>query len=165
MLNPFIGQITMVGFPFAPKNHALCNGQIIPIQQNAALFSLLGTYYGGNGVQNFALPELRGRTPVNMSPSNPQGESGGTEAESLLMHHVPAHTHTVMATTAAGVSRSPKNALHGSGFAVYGPANSAVPLASQTVTPVGGSSPHNNMQPYLAIPFCIALTGRFPARN
>ena len=171
----FIGQIMLTGFNFAPKNFALCNGQLMPIQQNAALFSLLGTQYGGNGTTNFALPDLRGRVPVNSGVSTgagyPMGEQGGTTSVTLNNANLPQHNHNMQGTTTAGAVKLPTNNLYGdtSGTgtdALYAPATGPqVVLASQSLGLTGGNQPHNNMQPYQVISFAIALSGIFPSRS
>ena len=178
----FIGQVMMAGFNFAPKYWALANGQLLPINQNQALFSLLGTQYGGNGTTNFALPDLRSRTPIGYAssvdpswqpPSVQIGQSAGVENVTLLSTHLPAHGHAVTAATADGNNRIPSNRVFansvnsgGAAIPLYGPSGGAqVPLSPQTVAPNGGSQPHPNLQPYTTINFCIALSGIFPSRN
>lgn len=172
----FLGQILLSGFAFAPRGFAQCNGQIMSIAQNQALFSLLGTTYGGNGQVTFALPNMRGRTPVGSNSSadggwSPapvwQGEVAGTENVTLLSTQLPAHGHTLFGTTAAGTTRNPNNAVYAStATALHGPATGPqVPLSPTTVGPAGGNQPHPNMQPYQTINFCIALSGIFPSRN
>ena len=172
----FIGQVMMTGFNFAPRFFALCNGQLLPINQNQALFSLLGTQYGGNGTTNFALPDLRSRTPIGYAssvdpswqpPSVQIGQASGVENVTLLSTNVPAHTHSANATTANGTTRNPNGALYANTtVALHGPSNgAAVALNPTTVAPAGGNQPHPNLQPYTAINFCIALQGIFPSRN
>lgn len=168
MSDYFIGQIKMVGFNFAPRDFAFCNGQLIAIQQNTALFSILGTTYGGNGTTTFALPDLRGRTPVGATGLPTQlGEMGGQESVTLLPYQIPVHAHSVNADTTAGTTRNPGNALYGSTTTpLHGPSNgSLVQLDPRTIAPAGGTQPHNNMQPYLAINFVIAMYGIYPSRN
>ncbi len=176
MSNKFIGQIMMAGFTFAPRFAAFCNGQLLPINQNQALFSLLGTQYGGNGTTNFALPDLRGRTPIGYASSvDPSwqppgvqiGQSGGSENVTLLQTNLPAHAHSVNASTAAGSTRNPGNGYYGgASLPLHGPAAGAVvPLHPTTVAPAGGNQPHNNMQPYAVSNFCVFLSGIFPSRN
>lgn len=172
----FMGQVMMTGFGFAPKYFAACNGQLLPIQQNQALFSLLGTQYGGNGVSTFALPDLRGRTPLGYAnsvdagwqpPSIPIGQAAGTETVALQAQNLPAHGHAVNATTSAGTARIPRGNLVGStAVPLFGSAaNNPVLLNAQTVAASGNNVPHANMQPYTVINFCIALSGIFPSRN
>jgi microcystin-dependent protein len=176
MSEVYLGQIMLAGFGFAPKNFALCNGQIMAISQNQALFSLLGTTYGGNGQTTFALPDLRGRTPVafgqsadpNWNPSPyPLGQTGGVENVTLLGPNLPPHNHILNGTTSAGTQRNPRNGLYGTTTSpIYGPASGTqVPLNPQTIAMDGGTQPHSNMQPYRAVTFCIALSGIFPSRN
>lgn len=172
----FIGQIMMAGFNFAPKFWALANGQLLPINQNQALFSLLGTQYGGNGTTNFALPDLRSRTPIGYAssvdpswqpPSVQIGQTSGVENVTLLSTNLPAHGHQVGATTNNGTTRNPNNAIYATTTVpIHGPSSgSLVPLNPQTLAPSGGNQPHPNLQPYSVINFCIALSGIFPSRN
>ena len=177
----FIGQVMMAGFNFAPRFFALCNGQLLPINQNQALFSLLGTQYGGNGQTNFALPDLRGRTPVGYASSvDPSwqpplvqiGQAGGQESVTLVGTNLPAHTHAPQANSQPGDNRSPSGRVFATSVGgsppaeLYGPGNGAlVALNAQSVSPAGGNQPHPNLQPYTTINFCIALAGIFPSRN
>lgn len=179
----FIGQIMMAGFSFAPKLFGQCNGQLLPIAQNQALFSLLGTQYGGDGRTTFALPDLRGRTPVGYESSLDPGwqppvvrigQVAGAENVTLLQTDMPAHTHAMNASTSAGDSRNPSTRVFASStntapnpaLNLYAASNgSIVALNPQTVAPAGGNQPHPNMQPYNTINFCIALQGIFPSRN
>lgn len=172
----FIGQIMMAGFNFAPKFWALSNGQLLPINQNQALFSLLGTQYGGNGTTNFALPDLRSRTPIGYAssvdpswqpPSVQIGQASGVENVTLLSTNLPAHSHQLNATTSNGTTRNPNNAIYASSaVSLFAPSSGpAVPLNPATVGPTGGNQPHPNLQPYSVINFCIALSGIFPSRN
>ena len=177
----FIGQIMMTGFNFAPKYWALCNGQLLPIQQNAALFSLLGTQYGGDGTTNFALPDFRSRTPIGYASSvdpswQPQsvqiGQSAGVENVTLLSTNLPSHTHSVNASTTPGDNRNPSTRVFATStnttapLNMYGPSNGPLlPLNAQIVSPAGGNQAHPNLQPYSAINFCIALSGIFPSRD
>ena len=176
MSEKFLGQIMMAGFGFAPRFMALCNGQLLAINQNQALFSLLGTQYGGNGTTTFALPDLRGRTPIGYAssvdpswqpPSVQIGQAGGVENVTLLSTNLPAHTHTAMASTGAGATRNPRNAVYGTTTdPLHAPSTGAqVPLNPQTLAPAGGNQAHPNMQPYGVVNFCIALAGIFPSRN
>jgi microcystin-dependent protein len=175
MSSPFVAEIRMFPFSFAPRGWAFCNGQILPISQNTALFSLLGTTYGGNGQSTFALPNLQGSAA--MQPGQGQGLSerflgqiGGEENVSLLVSEIPLHSHTGQAKggppPANGGTPDPTTVLaRSSGGTAYlaAPAN-LTNMAPQTITPTGGGLPHNNMQPYLTLNFCIALQGIFPAR-
>lgn len=175
----YLGQIMMAGFNFAPKYFAQCNGQLLSVQQNAALFSLLGVQYGGNGVQTFALPDLRGRAPVAYGssvdpawqpPSPPQiGRSSGTESVTLLANQLPPHTHQVIGVAAAGDNRNPSSrtfAGTNGGVKFYAPQGGAeVPQAPASVAAAGSTAAHPNMQPYTTLNFCIALSGIYPSRN
>ncbi|RNF86433.1 phage tail protein [Montanilutibacter psychrotolerans] len=176
MTEVFLGQIMMTGFQFAPRGFALCNGQLLAISQNTALFSLLGTQYGGNGQTNFALPNLQGRVPVGFGSSvdgawQPPvlsiGQTGGVESVTLLVTQLPTHNHLLQGTSVAGTSRNPTDKLYGTNTAsLYASSGSAlVALNADTLAPAGGTQPHQNMQPYKVINFCIALQGIFPSRN
>ncbi|RDS81683.1 microcystin-dependent protein [Dyella monticola] len=168
MSNYFLGQIMLTGFGFPQRGFALCNGQLLPIQQNTALFSLLGTYYGGNGVNSFALPDLRGRTPVGAGTTYNQGQVLGVENVSLTQAQMPSHQHMMNATNQAGTIRDPNNTIYGapSSESIYAaPNNSLIPLVNTQVQNTGSGAPHSNMQPFLAINFNIALTGIFPSRS
>ena len=172
MSDPFVAEIRMFAGNFAPRGWALCNGQIMLISQNTALFSLLGTMYGGDGRSNFALPDLQGRAPLQTGQGPglsdyAQGEVTGTETVTLLESEMPIHTHTLMGANAPAEQSSPAgNAVARSlGGSIY--TNTGAPdtsMAPQTVAPAGGSLPHNNMQPYLTVTFIIALQGIFPPR-
>jgi len=165
MAQPYIGEIKMVGFNFPPKGWAFCNGQTLPIAQNQALFSILGTTYGGNGQTTFALPNLQGRTPIYVGPGYVLGGIGGEVNHTLTGPEMPAHTHVpVGAPTATAVD--PTGLLLGKGASQnFYAASPNTPMNPASVGPTGGSQPHNNMQPYLVINFCIALVGVFPSRN
>jgi microcystin-dependent protein len=177
MSQPFLGEIKMFGGNFAPRNYALCNGQVMSIAQNTALFSILGTTYGGNGVQTFALPNMQGRVPMHWGSgaglsTYVVGESGGTENVTLLQTQMPSHTHLVNATTAAGIASSPASALlaspsdsQGGQVTEYATGNPNTTLAPTSIAATGGSQPHANIQPFLCVSFIIALQGIFPSRN
>lgn len=164
MGDQFIGQINVFPFDFAPSGWALCNGQIMGIQQNQALFSLIGTYYGGNGVQTFALPNLQGCFAVGQSQGYVIGERGGQVNHTLLLSELPLHTHTMLAAGNRGQSATPVNTYPaGYSAALYsGSANTT--LGSGSSLNAGGQS-HNNMPPYLVMSICISLTGIFPSRG
>ena len=167
MSEPFVGQISSFAFSFAPKGWAAANGQLLPINQNQALFALLGTQYGGNGIQTFALPNLQGRVAVHNSGTFVIGETGGAESVTLTTSQLPAHSHTVNCNKNAGTQASPGGnlwAADGAGNAPYSSGGSTA-LAGGAIAPVGGSQPHNNVAPLLAVNFCIALVGIFPSRN
>jgi microcystin-dependent protein len=172
MSQPFVGEIRMFGGNFAPRGNAFCNGQILPIAQNTALFSLLGTTYGGNGTTNFALPDLQGRAPMQwgqgagLTPRS-LGEQSGTPNVTLLQTQIPSHNHGAGATSAASGSNNPTAGNFATGGRGRAPfyATLGTPVPMQPTGATGGNQPHNNMQPYLAITFIIALQGIFPARN
>lgn len=174
MSDPFIAEIRMCAFDFAPRGWAACSGQVLPINQNQALFSLLGTTYGGNGVTTFALPDLRGRTPVHWGqgpglPSVILGEAAGAEAVTLTTAQLPAHGHGVRASSDLAAATSPAGAVMGAkprgGADVYAMASNLTPLAVGAVANEGGGQPHENMQPSTVVNFVIALVGIFPSRN
>ena len=178
-MDPYIGEIRIFGGNYAPQGWAFCAGQIMSIAQNTALFSLLGTTYGGNGQTTFALPDLRGRVAVGMgqgpglSPYN-EGQMGGSENVTLNANNLPAHTHTfaVQASTASADQSSPARSIpamsndgQGNGFNSYTKQSSNATLAPQATSPAGGSQPFNTVQPYLALNYIIALQGIFPPRS
>lgn len=182
-MDQYIGEIRLCSFPFAPKGWAFCNGALLPIAQNQVLFSLLGTQYGGDGVNNFALPDLRGRTPVHRDPAGiQQGQIGGVESVTLTPAQLPAHTH------AFNVSSSPATALNvgtgqdhylaasnlysasnpsvsGPGQPLYGTPDSLTPMMADACGSTGGTQPHENMQPSLVANYIISLTGIYPSRD
>ena len=173
MADRFVAEIRILGFNFAPSGWAQCNGQLLPLSQNTALFSLLGTTYGGNGQSNFALPDLQGSAVVGagqgqgLSERFP-GETSGVESVTLLESEMPVHTHTLRANSdfatlqVGGPDRSFARSQNGN---AYGPANAnPTPMSLQMLAPAGGDLPHNNMMPYLVLNFCIALQGEFPSR-
>jgi microcystin-dependent protein len=165
MSEPFIGEIRMTSWGFAAKGWALCNGQTLPINQNQALFSLLGTMYGGNGTTTFNLPDLRGRVPISFG-QNPQGASGGEEAHTLISSEMPMHTHSVYGSSGAANQGSPQDAFWAGQTGQSPFASSAnVGLWPGAIGPAGGSQPHENMAPFLTISFMIALVGIYPSRN
>jgi microcystin-dependent protein len=167
MAEPFLSEIRLMSFVFAPKGWALCNGQLLPINQNQALFALLGTTFGGDGRVNFALPDLRGRVPVHVGSGHTLGERGGEQAHTLSVAELPQHTHQLMASTQAGNSPVPTSDTFASASPnqFYGPASNLTTLHAGTVTNVGGSQAHPNMEPFLTLTFCIALQGIFPSPN
>ncbi|HYW07539.1 MAG TPA: tail fiber protein [Longimicrobium sp.] len=172
MADPFVAEIRIFPFTFAPKGWAFCNGQILPISQNTALFSLLGTTYGGDGKSTFALPGLQGSSA--MHPGQGQGlslrdlgEIGGSESITLLQSEMPAHTHTLMGQATFGNSTDPTDKVWGRPFgggSMYKASGTVGATAPQMIAPAGGDQPHNNMQPYLTLNFNIALQGVYPAR-
>jgi microcystin-dependent protein len=164
MAEPFISEIRMMSFVFPPKGWALCNGQLLPINQNQALFSLLGTTFGGDGRVNFALPDLRGRTPIHVGNSHTLGERGGEQAHTLSIAELPTHTHALHASSTAADTPVPTNALPAAGPEPgYAAAGDLVAMHANSITQVGGSQAHLNMQPFLTLSYCIALQGIFPS--
>jgi microcystin-dependent protein len=172
MSDQFVAEIRIFPFNFPPTGWAFCDGQLMPISQNTALFSLLGTVYGGDGKSTFALPDMQGNAP--MQPGQGQGlslrdlgEQGGSESITLLQTEIPVHTHTWNANNAPATLNAPDNTrsiARSSGGTAYKVINPDAQMALQAVSPAGGSLPHNNMQPYLTLNFCIALQGIFPQR-
>jgi len=165
MAEPFLAEIRIMSFSFAPKGWALCDGQLLPINQNQALFSLLGTTYGGDGRVNFGLPDLRSRTPIHMGSGHTLGERGGEQAHTLSISELPTHAHTAQAASAASSTPIATNNVLASANNVYGPAANLTSLSPTSVINVGGSQAHLNMQPFLTLNFCIALQGIFPSQN
>jgi microcystin-dependent protein len=171
MSSPFVAEIRLVPFNFAPTGWAFCNGQILPLSQNTALFSLLGTTYGGDGKSTFALPNLQGVTVLGAD--NDQywlGQQGGSETVSLLSSEIPFHTHQLQVSSATGSTNSPSGTTFARPRVGRTPENAygttpSVPLAGDAIAPAGGSAPHNNMQPYLVLNYIIALQGVFPPRQ
>lgn len=167
MSTPYLGQISVFAFGFPPKGWALANGQTLPINQNQALFSLMGTTYGGNGVTNFQLPNLQGRVPMHFGAGYVQGEVGGSEGVSLLASQLPSHTHTANCSTNAGTAASPGGAIwaaDGNGNLPYSTSGGAV-MAVPAIGGAGSDVPHQNLAPYTVLNFCIALVGIFPSQN
>jgi microcystin-dependent protein len=166
MAEPFLAELRIMSFNFAPKGWAMCNGQLLPINQNQALFALLGTTYGGNGQTTFALPNLQGRTPIHVGAGHTLGESGGQQAHTLSTGEMPQHIHGVMASTAdQGGNDNPGNRFLGSASNLYHTPASLTTMNPGTILNVGGSQAHLNMQPFLTLTFCIALQGIFPSQN
>ena len=173
MADPFVAEIRIVGFNFAPTGWAQCNGQLIPISQNTALFSLLGTFYGGDGKSTFALPNLQGSVPMAWGDGSGLsqrylGESSGSETTTLLESEMPVHIHTLSRSTQGALARQPggQNFALATGVGLYGPSSGATTtLAPQAVSVAGGSFPHNNVMPYTVLNFIIAMQGVFPPRS
>ncbi len=171
MADPFVAEIRIFPFNFAPRGWAQCDGQLLPISQNTALFSLLGTTYGGNGITNFGLPNLQGAAPMHPGQGpglslHDLGEQGGSDTATLLQTEMPAHTHRLRALADPAESKlaTQKQLARSVGQSAYGPAVSPAALAPAAVSLSGGGLPHNNLQPYLVVNFCIALQGVFPPR-
>ncbi len=172
MADPFVAEIRIFPFNFAPKGWAWCDGQLLPLSQNTALFSLLGTTYGGNGKSNFALPDLQGRAPMQPGQGpglslHDLGETGGSETVTLLESEMPSHSHGFMSSQADAFSRIPvgERPATGIGVGLYAAPAAQVSLDGNALVPAGGDQPHNNMMPYLTFYFCIALQGVFPPRS
>lgn len=169
MSEPYLGELRIFSFSFAPRGWAVCNGQLLPINQNQALFSLLGTTYGGDGRTNFALPNLQGRVPLHFGNGVVQGQKGGEEQHTLTFHELPAHTHPIEGTTFRATTSSPAGNVPAiSSVNTYIPpasSTSSTLLAPKSITPSGAGQPHENRQPFLTLSMCIALTGIYPSRS
>ncbi|MBI5567112.1 MAG: phage tail protein [Chloroflexi bacterium] len=172
MADPFVAEIRIFPFNFAPKGWAWCDGQLLPLSQNTALFSLLGTTYGGNGASNFALPDLQGRAPMHPGQGpglslHDLGETGGTETVSLLESEIPAHSHTFTASQLPGEVPIAQGNYPAAtvGDNTYAAAGNLVSMSPNALAPAGGDQPHNNLMPYLTFYFCIAMQGVFPPRT
>lgn len=172
MADPFVAEIRIFPFNFAPRGWAWCNGQILPLSQNTALFSLLGTTYGGDGKSNFALPNMQGNAPMHPGQGpglslHDLGEESGSETVSLIQSEIPSHSHSVMSASLNSQATSPAGAVTGRGnpTPIYASGGALVNMGVNTIAPAGGSQPHNNMMPYLTLNFNIALQGVFPPRT
>jgi len=174
MADPFVAEIRIFPFNFAPRGWAFCNGQLLPISQNTALFSLLGTIYGGDGKSTFALPNLQGNAPMHHGQGpglslHDQGETGGSETVTLLESEIPAHGHALMASNQPGEDPTPAGEVlaRSVGFSLYqtNVNGNLVSLAAPVITPAGSDQPHTNLQPYLTLNFCIAMQGVYPPRS
>jgi microcystin-dependent protein len=168
MSEPFLSEIKIMSFGFAPRGWAMCTGQLLPINQNQALFSLVGTTYGGDGRQTFGLPNLQGRTPMHVGNGHVLGELGGEQAHTLNIAEIPTHTHSAFAANVPATSNAPSSARmisQSAGANLYAGASNLQAMAPQALATVGGSQAHLNMQPYLTLNFCIALQGIFPSQT
>jgi microcystin-dependent protein len=165
MAEPFLAEIRMMSFVFAPRGWALCNGQLLPINQNQALFSLLGTTFGGDGRVNFALPDLRARVPIHVGAGHTLGERGGEQAHTLSIAELPAHEHTIQGSSANADTPVAANNVLAAANNLYASPTNAVALEPGTLATTGSSQAHLNMQPFVTISFCIALQGIFPSPN
>jgi len=172
MGEPYVGEIRMFGGTFAPAGWAFCSGQQMPISENDTLFNLIGTTYGGDGQETFNLPDLQGRVPMHMGTAKSgttyiEGESGGVESVTLIAQSTPIHTHALTASTAVANSNTPANQViaQSTQRAAYFEAGSTTNLAASAISPIGGSQPHENLQPYLCISFIISLFGVFPSQT
>ncbi len=164
MSEPFLGEIRICAFGFAPRGWALCNGQLLPINQNQALFSLFGTTFGGDGRVNFALPDLRGRMPIHMGNGHTLGEPGGEQAHTLSIAEIPTHTHVLSHSTARATTGTPTDNVPAQTLSpIYGPAQSLVAMNPSAVSNTGGSQAHLNMPPFLTLNFSVAIQGIFPS--
>jgi microcystin-dependent protein len=175
MTTPFLSEIKIMSFGFAPKGWALCDGQLLPINQNQALFSLLGTTYGGDGRVNFGLPDLRGCVPISMSNGHTLGERGGEEIHTIIISEMAQHNHMMQGKAATANNPTPATGLalaQGRAAAtgapavnIYGTGTADLTFAPGAISSVGGNQPHTNQQPFLVLNFCIALQGIFPSQN
>jgi microcystin-dependent protein len=168
MAEPFLAEIRIMSFNYAPRGWAMCNGQFLPINQNQPLFSLLGTTFGGNGRTNFALPNLQGRTPIHVGNTHNLGDAGGEQVHTLSISELPTHTHAFSATTAAATVGLPGGNLAAAPPVtdpLYSDATNLTAMGPSAIASTGGSQAHQNMQPFLTLTFCIALQGIFPSPN
>ena len=168
MAEPFLSEIRMMSFSFPPRGWALCDGQLLPINQNQALFSLLGTTFGGNGQTTFALPDLRARVPIHAGGGHILGEQGGEAAHTLTVAEMPNHDHVFNVADTAATTNTPTNVLalsNSAGSQLYGPGANLLAMAANAISNTGGSQAHANQQPFLTLSFCIALQGIVPSPN
>ena len=165
MAEPFLGEVRMFGFKFAPRGWAMCDGQILPINQNQSLYSLLGTAYGGDGRTSFALPDMRGRTPINPDANHSLGEKGGEETHMLTIDEMPQHQHFFRGSTATVTTNEPAGNVVGINPGAPYTTTSNGKMGAQQLGETGLDHGHQNMQPFLTVNFCIAMRGLFPSRN
>jgi microcystin-dependent protein len=167
MATPYISELRLVSFGFAPRGWALANGQILPINQNQALFSVVGTFYGGNGIANFAVPNLQGRVPIHMGKGFSLSQNGGEASHTLSVSEIPSHGHSLQGVNANQNSGNPANGFlaNTGNQTFYAPPNNLVPMFSGDISSIGGSQPHANQSPYLVMNWIIALQGIFPTQN
>jgi microcystin-dependent protein len=164
-MTPFLGQLMLASWNYTTQGWAQCNGQLMPINQNQALFALLGTTYGGDGIRTFGLPNLQGRTPVSFGSGIALGQAGGEEFHLLLSNEVPSHVHALQAASGANSTKPGGNLVAGGGAALFTGASGLGAMNGGTIANTGGSQPHENRQPYLVMNWCIALQGIFPSQN
>lgn len=164
-MDPYLGEIRLFSFNNIPRGWAACEGQTLAIQQNAALFSLLGTVYGGNGSTTFMLPDLRGRVPLHFNSQFPLGTVAGETTHTLTTNEMPQHVHQVSASSVAATSPAITGTVWGQETNSFGPAASLVPMSAAAISAAGANQPHQNMQPYLTMSFCIAMQGIYPSRS
>ncbi|MGE7113762.1 phage tail protein [Lysinibacillus sp. NPDC047702] len=165
MAEPYLGEVRLFSIHYAPRGWLSCEGQLLPINQNQALYSLLGTVYGGDGVTTFALPDLRGRVPIHVSPSLPLGKKAGEETHTLTTNEMSQHTHQVYGSSSPASATSPQGNVWANMGNLYASNTTVVTMNSAALSTAGGGQTHNNMQPYLAVRFCIAIQGIYPSRN
>ncbi|MDQ8046771.1 MAG: tail fiber protein [Solirubrobacteraceae bacterium] len=167
MADPYIGEIRIFAGNFAPAGWSFCEGQLLPISENDTLYNLIGTTYGGDGQETFALPDLRGRLPLHQGNGYTLGQAAGVETVTLNQTQIPAHTHSVIASGAAGTTNAPTGALLAASpsISLYKSTAGSTPMAADIVTPTGGSQPHENLQPYLCLNFIISLFGIYPTQS
>lgn len=166
MAEPYLGEIKVISWNFAPKGWSFCNGQLLPINQNQALFSILGTTYGGDGRTTFALPNLQGRIPIHAGDGIVLGQQGGEQAHTLIISEMPAHVHVPVGNSGAANAATPVNNLWAASTAMpYSSASSGAQMNPANILNAGGNQPHENMSPYLVLNFIIALVGIFPSQN
>jgi microcystin-dependent protein len=166
MAESYIGEIRMVGFNFAIEGWAICDGSLLPISEYSALFNLIGTTYGGDGVNTFGIPDMRGRIPIHQGNGYVQGQTGGTETVTLNKNQIPAHTHTLNASSGTGTQSSPASGVWAaSSLEQFSPAAGSTPMSVYALSSMGGSQPHNNLPPFLCVNFIISLFGVYPSQN